>query len=156
MTLRIARLLSALRGPQQDERGLGGIEGLAFGALIFVFGTLIIATAWGAIDARLGVDAAAREAARAYVEAGSSAQATASAQTAATDVLRGHNRHVTRLDIDASGFSRCAPVTVIVETNVPKVSLPLIGRRSGTYIVRATHTEVVDPYRSGLSGTANC
>ena len=54
----------------RDEAGqAGGLEGIAFGLLIFVLGTLLIANAWAVVDTKLAVTAAAREAARAFVEA---------------------------------------------------------------------------------------
>src|SRR4029079_720569 len=56
-------------GRRHTERGVvGGIEVLPFGFLIFVVGSLVIANAWAVIDARMAADAAARQAARAYVE----------------------------------------------------------------------------------------
>lgn len=140
----------------RDERGTGGVEALAFGVLLFVFGTLVVATAWGAIDARLATDAAAREAARAYVESSSQFVAADEARQAATQTLRGHKRQLTGLNIASSSFSRCAPVVVSVQTKVPRVSLPLLGQPGGSYTISAEHTEVVDPYRSGLAGTAQC
>ena len=54
-----------------DERGaVGGIEVLPLGMLVLVVGTLLVVNAWAVVDAKLAASAAAREAARAYVEAG--------------------------------------------------------------------------------------
>jgi mannose-1-phosphate guanylyltransferase len=55
-----------LRG---DSGQVGGIEVIPFGILTFVIAMLVIANAWGAIDADLATTSAAREAVRAFVEA---------------------------------------------------------------------------------------
>ena len=54
---------------------------LPFGVLIFVVGSLLIANAWAVVDAKLATTAAAREAARAYVESGSAAAGAGAAST---------------------------------------------------------------------------
>ena len=50
-----------------DRGQAGGMEVLPLGFLVLVSVTLVIANAWGVIDARMAVSAAAREAVRAYV-----------------------------------------------------------------------------------------
>ena len=145
----------------RDERGaLGGLEGLAFGVLIFAFGTLLVVNAWAMVDGKLAAITAAREAARAYVEAADRTSADAAAQAAAIDVVGGYSREsvtvtVTSLDGNA-GYSRCDPIRATAVVHVPRISLPLLGAAGGTQAVTGTHDEVVDPYRSGLPGTANC
>ena len=52
-----------------DGGQVGGIEALPFGLLVFVVGALLVANAWAVVDAKLAVDAAARQATRHYVEA---------------------------------------------------------------------------------------
>ncbi len=150
-----------MRQRRVDERGaIGGVEGLAFGVLVFVFGTLIIVNAWGVVDAKMATAAAAREAARAYVESDTAASAEQHSVAAATDVMRGHGRVVDAVTIDAAvagdSFRRCQPITASVSTKVPRVPLPLLQRSGGDYTVTSTHSEVVDPYRSGIAGSANC
>lgn len=141
----------------RDERGIGGIEGLAFGVLVFVFGMLVVVNAWGVIDAKLAVNAASREAARALVEANSLDDGQSSASAAANSAMAGHNRVLDDLLIvGGSSFGRCQSVEVTAVTKVPRIAMPLIGSTGGTYVVSSTHNEIVDPYRSGLSGTANC
>ncbi len=39
---------------------------------------------------------------------------------------------------------------------VPLVAIPLLGQAGNGITVTARHSEVVDPYRSGLPGTATC
>ena len=54
---------------RHDEHGqVGGIEGLVFGVLVFVFGALLVANAWAVVDAKSAASVAAREAARVCVE----------------------------------------------------------------------------------------
>lgn len=144
-----------------DETGaMGGLEGLAFGILIFVFGTFMILNAWAVVDGNMAASAAAREAARAYVEAPSDASGRTQADAAANEVMAGHNHLTPIVAISASAgsgtYQRCEPVTATVTVEVPRVSLPLIGAAGGFVKVHGVHTEVIDPYRSGLSGTANC
>ena len=130
-----------------DERGqLGGLEGAAFGVLVFAMGALVVAGAWGAIDAKMAASAAAREAARAYVEAPAADAALASAEGAARDAIAGHGRDPSAVMVAlvAGSFARCQ--RVVFEARYPV--------RLG--VVAARHAEIVDPYRSGLDGEARC
>lgn len=141
-----------------DELGaLGGIEGVVFGILLFVGGTLTIAYAWNVIDAKIATSAAAREAARAYVESVNGTDAASSATDAAADALAGYNRPVMSITFDGdTGFGRCSAIRVHVSTAVPKLSTPIGGSAGGQTIVASDHTEVVDPYTSGVSGKSAC
>lgn len=144
-----------------DENGaVGGVEGLAFAVVIFVFGTLVIANAWGVIDAKLATSAAAREAARSYVEGTSQEASLRSAEAAALSALAGHNRRASSIRIEAASandtYRRCQPIVAVVETEVPRVPLPLMQRSGGTYTVVSRHQEVVDPYKAGLDDPARC
>ncbi len=144
---------------QRSERGaVGGLEGLAFGVLIFVFGTLVITNAWATVDTKLASSAAAREAARAYVEADSATDAIEAARLVAADSMRGHGRSAKDVNVTSSnsGYQRCATIEVTVSADVPRVSLPLIGGHGGTTNVSSRHSEIIDPYRSGLAGEAGC
>src|SRR4051794_39293715 len=53
---------------RSDAGFAGGIETLPFGLLIFVVGTLMVVNLWAVLDTKMGVDAAAREGARAVAE----------------------------------------------------------------------------------------
>jgi hypothetical protein len=139
----------------RDEAGqAGGLEGIVFGLLVFVMGTLLIANAWAVVDTKLAVTAAAREAARAYVEAVDQPTADDNALRAADAALKGHGRTPDRagtaVHVDG-GFVRCGRVTAEVRYTVPLLSIPLIGRYGSGFRVVAHHSEVVDPYRSGPS-----
>ncbi|QGG95655.1 hypothetical protein [Actinomarinicola tropica] len=152
-------LRERLAGLRHDDRGqVAGIEVLPFGFLIFVVGVLLLANAWAVVDAKLAVTAAAREAARTYVEAPDESTAATSSHAAALDALTGQRGGETldlRISVDG-GFRRCALVTAQVRVDVPAVGLPFIGGFGRTFEVAATHSEIVDPYRSGLPGEADC
>ena len=144
---------------RRDERGqVGGIEGLAFGVLVFVFGTLVVANAWGVIDAKLAATSAAREAARTYVESESESAAGPAAEEAAERAVTAHGRRWDRADVRLvdGRFARCEQVTIEVSYRVPLIAVPLLGQAGDGVTVTARHAEVVDPYRSGLAGAARC
>ena len=150
---------------EQPERELrreagqvGGVEALIFGVLVFVLGTFLVANAWAVLDAKLAATSAAREAARRYVEAPSAAGAGPAARVAAEEALAGHGRPLERAEVEllSGTFARCDRVTFEVRYRVPLVAVPLLGERGSGFTVAARHSEVVDPYRSGLAGTAVC
>jgi hypothetical protein len=136
----------------RDEDGfVGGFEALPFGLLVFVVGTLLLVNAWGVVDGNLAASAAAREAVRAYVETGDAALA----EDAAVEALVGHGKAVGRADLRwlAVTDERCRPVTAEVRYRVPAIALPWVGGFGGVITTTATHTELVDPFRSGLATT---
>lgn len=142
-----------------DDRGAAGnLEVLPFSLLVFVVGSLLITNAWAVVDARMAVSAASREATRAYTESPDGGAAAANAQRAAAETIAGHGRDPSRLklDIQTSGFARCAPVTIRAGYEVPAMHLPWIGGYGHGFDVWSTHTERIDPYRSGLAGAARC
>lgn len=155
------RRVAPQRAPRRyDDAGqVAGIEVLPFGFLIFVVGVLLLANAWAVVDAKLAVTSAAREAARSYVESDDPEGAAASAQIAADDALRGQRGSTTGADlrIELHGpFARCTRVTAEVRLEVPAVGLPFIGGFGQSFDVGAAHSEVIDPYRSGMPGEVTC
>jgi hypothetical protein len=143
----------------RDERGqLAGIEALPFGVLVFVIGILVVANAWAVVDAKLAAAAAAREAARAFVEASDSSAGDARAQDAAADALAGYSRDPDRMTVTHEGgaYGRCQRVTFHVEYRVTLGAVPIINRPALTFTTAARHSELVDPYRNGLPGEAHC
>jgi hypothetical protein len=143
---------------RREEHGfVGGLDAIVFGLLIFVTGTLIAASAWGVVDTKFATAAAAREAARSYVEAPTASAAAAAGLTAALDTLSGYGRAPgrARVRIDG-GFARCARVVVEVTYPAPLASIPFVGRVGRGESVTSRHAELVDPYRSGLPGGAAC
>jgi hypothetical protein len=142
-----------------DAGQVGGIEALPFGVLIFVLGSLLIANAWAVVDTKFATDAAAREAVRAFVEApGGSVDPVGAATEAGRDALAGHGRDPDRASIEPIGtavLARCERVAFEVTYTVPALTLPLIGGYgNGPFTVRSAASEVVDPFRAGLDGTA--
>ena len=143
-----------------DESGaIGGLEGLAFGVLLFAFGTLMVVNAWAVVDGKMVASAAAREATRSFVESADERAATIAAENAALRVANSRREAHTSVEVTPlsnAGFGRCESVTATVRIDVPRVSLPLIGGVGGVFPVSSSHTEVIDPYRSGLTSTATC
>ncbi|MGH9183342.1 MAG: hypothetical protein ACRDZ9_05950 [Acidimicrobiales bacterium] len=135
---------------------MGGFEALPFGFLVFVVGLLLLVNAWGVIDAKLAASAAAREAARAFVESEGPGvgDALAEAETAATAAIEGHKEDPEEWVVRAEGpleLRRCATATFVVSYDVPTFRLPWVGGFGGSVITAvARHSEVVDPYRDGL------
>lgn len=144
-----------LRG---DSGQVGGIEALPFGLLIFVLGALLIANAWAVVDAKFATDAAARQAARTFVEGSDTDTALADALAAAREAIAGHERDPDRAEVRAVGvleLARCAQAAFEVVYEIPALSLPLIGGYGrAPFTVRSTHRELVDPFRNGLPGAA--
>ncbi|HUS60596.1 MAG TPA: hypothetical protein VMY34_00270 [Acidimicrobiales bacterium] len=139
-----------------DRGQVGGIEAIPFGLLIFVLGSLLIANAWAVVDAKFATDAAARQAARTFVEGTDGADALAAAEGAGRAAIEGHGRDPARVVIAPVGallLARCEQVTFEAVYEVPALSIPLIGGYgTAPFRVRSTHSEVVDPFRSGLDG----
>ena len=145
----------------RDDRGqVAGIEAIPFGILLFVVGALLIANAWAVIDVKMAVTSAAREAARTYVEAPDHDQGRGNAESAARDALAAHNRNAALATIDGpadvSAFTRCNRVSFTVSYPVPAISLPFIGGFGTGFTVKATHSEIVDPFRNDVPGEALC
>lgn len=145
-----------LRRFAAEDGVVGGLEVLPFGVLVFVVGTLIVVNAWGVVDAKMSVATAAREAARAYVEAAPGTSAETAASEAAVQTLQTLGRTARPPTVEVNGgFVRCARVTATVSYRIPALRLPWIGGM-GSFTARSTATEIVDPLRSGLPGEATC
>ncbi len=140
-------------GSRRDERGqIGGVEAIAFGVLVLVLGMLGAASAWSVVDTKVAASSAAREAARSWVESDGSPGAWDEAASRGREAFAGHGRNPATLSLPhpADGFARCGPVTVTASTAVDLPRLPGVRAVARRVTVRASHTEVVDPYRSGL------
>ena len=138
---------------RRDERGqIGGVEAVAFGVLVLVLGVLGAATAWAVVDTKVAAASAAREAARSYVESDGSPAAWDQAADRGREAFAGHGRDpaALRLPRPGEGFGRCGPVTVTASTAVVLPRIPGIRAVARRVTVRASHTEVVNPYRAGL------
>ena len=120
------------------------------------------------IDAKLAVDAAARQAARHFVEADVPAardfgDAEAAARRAGYQALAAHGREEARSTVELTalespdgqaGFSRCARATFTASYDVPVLHLPWIGGFGSGLDVTSSHSELIDPYRDGVPGSA--
>jgi hypothetical protein len=139
-----------------DERGVvGGFEILPFGFLVFVAGSLLLTNAWAVIDGTIAASAAAREATRAYVEAASAGDASSAATGAALATMQGHGHDPDRAEVlwpDGATWGRCERTTIQVRYRVPTLTVPFLGAFGDGFIeTSGSHSEVVDPYRSGLA-----
>lgn len=144
---------------RHGEGGVVGLEALAFGVLVFVVGTLLVVNAWGVVDAKIASSSAAREATRVLVESGGDVSLQAVAERTADATLVGHGKDPARVrSVIVDGvLGRCERIAVTVTYETPTVTLPLIGAfGSGGVDVSGSHSEVVDPLRSGLAGEARC
>ena len=144
-----------LRG---DVGQVGGIEALPFGLLIFVAGSLLIANAWAVVDAKFATDAAARQAVRTFVESDEQDAGLAAAEAAGLAAIESHGRDPRRADVRAVGGAalvRCERVTFEATYEVPALSIPFIGGYGAApFRVASRHSELVDPFRAGLPGSA--
>lgn len=144
-----------------DRGQVAGIEVLPFSLLMFIIGMLMVANAWGVVDANLATTTAAREGVRAFVEAPSAAEARDRAVGAAAAAILGYGRSPfsTRVEVETvggRGWRRCALAIVTVHHEVPLLSLPFIGGFGHAFDVVSRQSEVVDPYRNGVEGEAQC
>jgi hypothetical protein len=144
-----------------DSGQVAGIEVLPFGVLIFVIGSLIATNAWAVVDAKIAAGAAAREAARAYVEAPDGTTASWRATQAARETIDGYGRNPDRVSVSVAHegnqpWRRCVRVTVTVRYPVHTISLPGFGGYGDGLEVRSAHGELIDPYRSGLPADGSC
>lgn len=134
---------------------VGGLEAIVLGMLVLVMGTLVVASAWGVIDAKIAVDQAAQDASRAFVLAPSSTSAITAARAAAFGEIAASGREPKRASVSLAGaLVRCASVVATVSYRVPLLAVPLLGASGGSVEVSASHGELVPPFRSAASGTA--
>lgn len=138
-----------------DEQGqVGGIEAVTFGMLVLVVGVLLIANAWGVVDAKSAARTAAREAARTFATAPetSTARADADAVSAGSETLRemGWANPRDRIVRTQGSFDRCDVATYEAIVIVPALRLAWLSPAAASFTVRAYHSERVDPFRSGV------
>ncbi len=143
-----------------DRGQVGGFEAIPFGLLLFVVGSLLVSNAWAVIDVKMAAQSAAREATRTYVESTDPAAARDDAGTAAARAITGYGRDATKLSltgpVDGSELARCHRVTFTASYPVPALTLPWIGGLGDGFSVHSSSTQIVDPYREGLPGEADC
>ena len=150
-----------LRPREFDERGFaGGFAGLLFGLAIFVAGTLLAAYAWSVVETKAAASAAAREATRSFIAQASPASGLEAARQAAVAALTGRvsDPGKAAVTLVSGTFGRCERITIAVTYPAPAIAVPLvrtIGPLGGGH-VRAMHSEVIDPFRTGIPGSARC
>lgn len=143
----MVRRLRKIRGEANSESGQALVEAaLAIPVLlVLVFGIVAV----GRItDAKIAVQAAARESSRAIAVAPSEEQGIAEALNAGENVAGGYGLDNSRLtlELDSGGFSRGGTVTSDVQYTVSLSDLPLLSFFDVD--VGARHSERVDLYRS--------
>lgn len=139
--------LRTIRGGANGESGQALVEAaLAIPVLlVLVFGIIAV----GRItDAKIAVQAAARESSRALAVAPSEEQGIAEALNAGENVAGGYGLDTGRLtiELDSGGFSRGGTVTSDVQYTVSLSDLPLLSFVDVE--VGASHSERIDLYRS--------
>ncbi|HEX6392681.1 MAG TPA: hypothetical protein VFZ97_04525 [Acidimicrobiales bacterium] len=149
-----------MRRSREDDGFVGGFAGLLFGLAIFVIGTMLAAYAWSVVETKAAASAAAREAARTYVQAPNALAGIDAAKQAALAALTGRVSDPGRAAVGLTSgvFGRCQRITISVSYPAPALRLPLVQTIGplGGHMVRAEHSELVDPYRTGLPGVATC
>lgn len=151
------------RRVRSEDGFVAGGEALVLGTLVFVVGTLLLVSMWTIVDAKLAVEAAAREATRAVVEApvdvlasaGTASRLAENAAVAAMTAQRGPPdagaASWTLVDVTLDGrLERCGAIVSTVHVTVDTPRLPFIGRRLSAGTLAGTHSERIEPYRAGL------
>ena len=143
----MVRKLRAITTKVHGESGQALVEAaLAIPVLlVLVFGVVAVGRV---TEAKIAVQAAARESSRALAVAPSEAQGVADALTAGENVAGGYGLDGSRLtiDLDSGGFSRGSTVTSDVQYSVSLSDLPLLNFFDVE--VGARHSERIDFYRS--------
>ena len=159
----MSRGTAAGRRWRRQDGFIGGAEALIFGVLIFLGGSITVLNAWAVMDAKMAVTAAAREGARTAVDAPAGSEVAdvlALVDVTTREALTAQGRdtgNLTGAPSVSGTLARCAPVTVEVAYRVRGIRGPWVGTFGGASIeVTGRHTEVVDPFRSGLPGEAGC
>ncbi len=139
-----------------DAGFVGGAEGMLFGVVVLVFGMLLAFNAWAVVDAKMAVSSAARETTRTLVESeGDIAAADAAGRAAFAASSWMDPSSLAGPDVNGE-LRRCARVQVRYSYPVPAISLPGGFGWGRGFEVSASHSEIVDPFRSGLDGEAVC
>jgi len=145
------------QGGKGEAGFAGGLDGLVFGLLLFVVGTVLVAGAWGVLDTSFALDAAARQAVEAYVAAPDAPEAASDARAAAASSLEGYGRSPAEMTMQVIGaFARCRRVTVVLRYPTPSLQVPFVGPLSAGGVVSARRSEIVDPFLSGPAGRSSC
>jgi len=141
----------SLRRRLREQRGAtAGMEVIPFGFLIFVLGAVMMINSWTVIDSWMAVSAAAREGARTYVES-DPVTAWPDAQRAVQNVMDDYGRGTRALPATRSSddYRRCEVVTITASYEIALINAPFIGSFGSFTTIDSSHTERIDPFRSG-------
>jgi Flp pilus assembly protein TadG len=136
------------RWRDRGDRGFAAAIEAPFAVLLLAATALMVVTFPTWVERRQAAVAAADEASRAMVLAGSWAEGTADAQAAVDEVAANYGlaRETVYLELEGT-WERGADVTAHVTVGLPAASLPLVGSVGG-FSHTASHTETIEPYRS--------
>ena len=142
----------------RDPRSPRGVPGAGSAGSVLIEAALVlpvllviasgVVMAGRVAHARIGVEAAAREAGRALAQAPSAGSGLREARSRALDAARGYGLDAASLtlELDAGSFARGSTVRARAACRVELWDLPLLGRAAVT--VAASHEERVELYRS--------
>jgi hypothetical protein len=133
---------------------VAGADGLLFGMLILLAGSLAFVNIWSIIDTRAALDAAAREYLRTYTEQRDPLTAATGAEQAARAVLESRGTPMRGLRIDApppGEFGPCALASVRLESTVPAARVPFLDQL-GERTVSVEASELIDPHKEVETG----
>ncbi|MCY4640527.1 MAG: pilus assembly protein [Chloroflexi bacterium] len=130
-----------------EESGSALIEAALVLPVVLVIASGVV-MAGRVAHARIGVEAAAREAGRALAGAPSATQGLREGRARALDAANGYGLGgaAFRVELDAGSFARGSTVRARAACRVELWDLPLLGRAAVT--VAASHEERVELYRS--------
>ncbi len=132
---------------RNDRGAVAGAETWVLGVLVFLTGTLLVAWAWVAVQARSDADSIAREYLRAYTEAPDASAARAEGRAAARRVADERGIADGRVILEEPDtFLRCTVVSVTASVEVPGIRLGPIGSIAPSR-ASVTRSEMTDPYR---------
>lgn len=131
MTRPMAKISRAAPRPRRwNERGMvGGGDGLIFGILILLAGSLAFVNIWSIVDTRAALDAASREFLRTYSEQPTVDEARLFGELSARESMerRGNSSKGLTIEVDQpSGFGPCAAVTVRMSMTVHWFRVPFL------------------------------
>jgi hypothetical protein len=159
---------------ERTESGQAGGEVLAIGFVLLVSMILLGMNVWAVIDAKIRVAGAARYTTRTVVESGPTDLADATGtfgplfgehdpNNVATNAVKAALIDKPRLLREvrvrvalSNNANRCSVAVVELQVRVPSFGLPHIGPLRNGFLVTSQHSEIVDPFRSGLEGSSAC
>ena len=90
-------------------------------------------------------------------------EAEAEARRSGFEALAAHGREPSRSTVELTGlespdgqagFTRCARATFTASYDVPVLNLPWVGGFGPGLDVTSRHSELIDPFRDGVPGSA--